>query len=265
MSLGTKSISDASAPRFPPPPLAPIRTRGQPRTTPELNHVPLPMIRPREGPLHSRHIVPVSRFSVDSDRSSFSEASTFSQRGTPVIGLGLRPAPQRRATNNFRASMAPIPGSPTDETDNGESLSPIMSGAPPAPSYQPKLKISTPYSPVDDSIPDEHKRVPGLIPRSPLSPVAASLASMARRAVRRPVPPPIVVQPLPKSKFNKDFESPLSAQSVVIGIETLPVPAQEEKPKPKRKTMWGFNVEGWWDLGLLERMNTVRRKGTVKK
>ncbi|KAK0648967.1 hypothetical protein B0T16DRAFT_456419 [Cercophora newfieldiana] len=222
----------------------------------------MPMIRPREGPLHNRHIVPVSRFSVDSDRSSFSDASTFSQRGTPVIGLGLRPAPQRRATATFRTSMAPIPGSPTDETDNGDSLSPIMSGAPP-PRFPPRVVV--PSSPADDTIPDEHKRVPGLIPRSPLSPVAASLASMARRAVRRPVPPPIVVHPLPKSKFNKEFskeyESPESA-TVVIGIESLPVP--EEKPKPKRKTILGFNVEGWWELGLLERMNTVRRKNTTK-
>ncbi|KAL1840786.1 hypothetical protein VTJ49DRAFT_7741 [Mycothermus thermophilus] len=27
----------------------------------------------------------------------------------------------------------------------------------------------------------------------------------------------------------------------------------------KRRTVWGF-IEGWWDLGLLERMGTVRRK-----
>jgi hypothetical protein len=28
----------------------------------------------------------------------------------------------------------------------------------------------------------------------------------------------------------------------------------------KRRTVWGMVVEGWWDLGLLERMGTVRRK-----
>jgi len=155
--------------------------------------------------------------------------------------------------------MAPIPGSPIGEADNNDSLSPIMSGAPPAPSYPPKVVI--PNSPAEDAIPDEHKRVPALIPRSPLSPISASLASMARRAVRRPVPTPIVVATVPRSKFNKEYYSP-GAESVVIGIETLAVP--EEKPK-KRKTVFGFNVEGWWELGLLERMNTVRRKGTVRK
>jgi hypothetical protein len=30
--------------------------------------------------------------------------------------------------------------------------------------------------------------------------------------------------------------------------------------KKKRRTVWGMMVEGWWDLGLLERMGTVRRK-----
>ncbi|KAF3069717.1 hypothetical protein GL218_07831 [Daldinia childiae] len=31
------------------------------------------------------------------------------------------------------------------------------------------------------------------------------------------------------------------------------------KPKPKRKTLWGV-IEGWWDLGLLERGKSLRRK-----
>ncbi|KAI1384337.1 uncharacterized protein F4822DRAFT_434272 [Hypoxylon trugodes] len=31
------------------------------------------------------------------------------------------------------------------------------------------------------------------------------------------------------------------------------------KPKPKRKTLWGV-IEGWWDLGLLERSKSLRRK-----
>jgi hypothetical protein len=29
--------------------------------------------------------------------------------------------------------------------------------------------------------------------------------------------------------------------------------------KSKRRTVWGM-IEGWWDLGLLERMGTVRRR-----
>ncbi|KAI0839326.1 hypothetical protein F5Y06DRAFT_32416 [Hypoxylon sp. FL0890] len=31
------------------------------------------------------------------------------------------------------------------------------------------------------------------------------------------------------------------------------------KQKPKRKTLWGV-IEGWWDLGLLERGKSLRRK-----
>ncbi|KAI1464418.1 uncharacterized protein F4812DRAFT_468043 [Daldinia caldariorum] len=32
------------------------------------------------------------------------------------------------------------------------------------------------------------------------------------------------------------------------------------KPKPKRRTLWGV-IEGWWDLGLLEKGMSLRRKG----
>ncbi|KAI1094106.1 hypothetical protein F5B19DRAFT_490850 [Rostrohypoxylon terebratum] len=32
------------------------------------------------------------------------------------------------------------------------------------------------------------------------------------------------------------------------------------RPKPKRRTLWGV-IEGWWDLGLLERGKSLRRKG----
>lgn len=111
-------------------------------------------------------------------------------------------------------------------------------------------KAVTPSPPSDDVIPDEHKRVPGLIPRSPLSPISVSLGFMAKRAVRKPVPEPIVVQMPSRAKF--DVASP-GLESIAIASPTV------EQKKPKRKTMWGF-VEGWWDLGLIDRMGTVRRK-----
>lgn len=40
------------------------------------------------------------------------------------------------------------------------------------------------------------------------------------------------------------------------GVQTA---AGKPKPKLKRKTLWGV-IEGWWDLGLLERGKSLRRK-----
>lgn len=115
----------------------------------------------------------------------------------------------------------------------------------------------SPSSPSDDVIPEEHKRVPGLIPRSPLSPIRASFGFMARRAVRQPVPPPIVVQTVPRFRYQID-EKNAGFESVAI-LTPPPIPS-DAKQKPKRKTVWGA-LEGWWELpGLLDRMNTVRRK-----
>ncbi|KAK0725258.1 hypothetical protein B0H67DRAFT_479777 [Lasiosphaeris hirsuta] len=153
--------------------------------------------------------------------------------------------------------MPPIPGSPTDETDGGDGISPILSGAPALRAgdngrLAPPVMPETPASPSDDIIPAEHRRVPGLIPRSPLSPIRASFGFItAKRAVRRPVPPPIVVEAPQRGRFQKDDVSP-GLESVAIAS---PPPLGGSKMRSARKTVFG-----WWDLGLLERMNTVRRK-----
>ncbi|KAI0879810.1 uncharacterized protein GGS22DRAFT_198849 [Annulohypoxylon maeteangense] len=48
--------------------------------------------------------------------------------------------------------------------------------------------------------------------------------------------------------------SPTSGQDLQAQMVTM------TRPKPKRKTLWGV-IEGWWDLGLLERGKSLRRKG----
>lgn len=123
-----------------------------------------------------------------------------------------------------------------------------------------------PGSPSEDVIPEEHRRVPGMIPRSPLSPVerVSRAFSMARRQAglgRRAMAPVVVVQgPERRTAVLHRFEEEDGKEFVV---ESAVVMGDEEmgygRKVPKRKTVWG-TFEGWWELGLLERMGTVRRK-----
>ncbi|KAK4112454.1 hypothetical protein N656DRAFT_90652 [Canariomyces notabilis] len=281
--LGAQTVADAVAapPRFPPPPLAPIRDRGAHR---------LRLSNPR---------LSLPRSSYDSDASS-----TYSDAGSPPQPRagGLRPPPPpRNMREKTRATMPTIPGSPTDETEQ-DGISPLLSRAPPAlpasvprssnpTSLTPKEKspaptdntpsTESPSSPSDDVIPDEHKRVPGLILRSPLSPtllrgLSLGLMPGSKRRKRKPVPPPIVVVHPPRSDYlleGKSAAIEMAAMSASSTTTTTTTPSKspemvnvggEEPPaataaKPKRRTVWGI-IEGWWDLGLLERMNTVRSR-----
>jgi len=237
------------------------------------------------------------------------------------------------------------PGSQDEDEDDG--ISPLLSRAPPLvlpPSsaaqqqQPPRLQIptdadnnnaaATPNSASDDVIPDEHKRIPGLIPRSPLSPIRAlglgvglGLSGfMSRRGTtrttttregdvgeddldtgataggrwgrmrkgrRKPAPPPIVVvHPPPRGacacgraiqaseeegEGKCDGAVVVAASvrgSIVDGLSPGLESALEKGEtgsgsgsgeKKKRRTVWGM-IDGWWDLGLLERMGTVRRK-----
>ncbi|KAM7188275.1 hypothetical protein V8F20_010652 [Naviculisporaceae sp. PSN 640] len=108
-----------------------------------------------------------------------------------------------------------------------------------------------PVSPVDDDNTQEQspKRVV-----SPLSPVRDFIA---RRATRKQVPRPIEVG---RSRgLRRDMLSP-GLQEVDLRSPQVESPAGEKR-KTQRRTVWGM-IDGWWDLGLLERMNTVRRKKT---
>ncbi|KAK3385737.1 hypothetical protein B0H63DRAFT_187200 [Podospora didyma] len=207
---------------------------------PAFEDIPLPSIQPRAGVPYNRSMARYSS-SDDSDSSSVSEFDK-----SPPRSRGLRPPPLR--TKSF---MPPIPGSPTDEVDKGDGISPLMSRAPPPRSgtnltVPPRVVMpdDVPASPSDDIIPEEHIRVPGLIPRSPLHP----LGTFRSKRNRKPVPPPIIVHAPPES-----LKGVLSAGMVSVKINT-PIAA-----KPKRRTVWGL-IDGWWDLGLLERMNTIKRK-----
>lgn len=133
----------------------------------------------------------------------------------------------------------------------------------------------------DDKIPAEHKRVPLPLPRSPLSPIRGLgvglglfMSRSVRRVGRKPVPPPIVVVHPPArgdDESDLDLERGIGAEKGKTGSGSSPKvvtvsSAKGELVSPalstggkKRRTVWGL-VDGWWDLGLLERMGTVRRK-----
>lgn len=127
------------------------------------------------------------------------------------------------------------------------------------------------YSPTDNITPQEYKRAaPPAPPRSPLSPLSLrGLGSfMARRGcMRKEVPPPIIVHPSSPSQFAHvvNGSSPgmdsVALGTPVDGLGPSQSPPQLQTPNPpkRRKTVWGMMVEGWWDLGLLERMGSGKR------
>lgn len=102
--------------------------------------------------------------------------------------------------------------------------------------------------------------------RSPLSPLSLrGLGSfMARRGCKRKeVPPPIIVHPSSPSQFAHVVNS-AGMDSVALGTPVSPPQQQQTQipnsnPPKRRKTVWGMMVEGWWDLGLLERMGSGKR------
>ena len=236
-------------------------------------------MRPRAGLPQHRRSISLSRFSIDSD-DALSVAGSSDMGSPPQVGRGLAPPPlnTRRAPSFSRATLMPtIPGSPTDETEM-DGISPVLSRAPPAPAplrvitninaqtlappnfaNVPKAaqSLSPPSSssPADaDAIPAEHKRIPGLLPRSPQELLSPIRGFMARKGVRKAVPPPIIVSS-PRSWRAKIGEASPALESVAIGT-----PPTATTPKPKRKTVWDSLIEGWWDLGLVGRVNTIKRR-----
>ncbi|KAK4166947.1 hypothetical protein QBC43DRAFT_349760, partial [Cladorrhinum sp. PSN259] len=220
VSLGTKSMNDTGAPRFSQPPLVPLR---------ELD----PTVPNGLG----IRISTSSRYSCDTDASSILSELTASppQRG-------LRPPPLRINPNK----MPTIAGSPTDETDV-YGISPLMAGAPgPAPA-------PAPASVIQQSKPEQQNRVP----KSPLSPIKGFLASRQKRKSVA-APPPIITNPPRQSKFREEKTPDVAIALQTVGLTPPPLPVLAMKPI-KRKTVWGV-IDGWWDLGLVERMNTIKRK-----
>lgn len=164
----------------------------------------------------------------------------------------------------------PLPPAPPSSSGNAIPPPPPH---PPLPANREDTPTSVYPSPTNtsedgDAIPEEHKRVPGLILRSPLSSPTAFLRGLGIVAGgggrRKPPPPPIVVHAPPPLAESKSAV----VEMVSVGLDTagtIPPHAAANTPglsppaKPKRRTVWGM-IDGWWDLGLLERMNTVRRK-----
>lgn len=278
----TAAATAEDVPRFPPPPLAPIRDRAARRSR---FAVPL-------NPVVRNNFVP-PRFSCDSDASSTTTDAGGSSPPQPRGG-GLRPPPpplHLRTSHQPRAAMPTIAASPTDADGEikgqQDGISPVLSRAPPpphppAPSSSGNLgppsrtyagdSPTSVYSPRDgdgdddyNAIPDEHKRIPRAIPRSsPLSPTfIRGLGIIAKKGgVRRKPPPPpiVVVHPPPGAGYLAEGKS---AVVEVVSVGTAASSGGGQSPAvarpPKRRTVWGL-IEGWWDLGLLERMNTVRRR-----
>lgn len=124
------------------------------------------------------------------------------------------------------------------------------------------------YWPTNNISPQEYKRAAP--PRSPLSPLSLrGLGSfMARRGCKRKeVPPPIIVHPSSPLQFahvvNSAGTDSVALGSPVDGLgpsQSPPPHLQMPNPPKRRKTVWGMMVEGWWDLGLLERMGSGKRK-----
>jgi hypothetical protein len=111
-----------------------------------------------------------------------------------------------------------------------------------------------PISAEEDYIPIAHQRIPQKTARTPVP-----LPSSPRDALGIP----ISKIKLSRSKSNKRVDvdgdtEPLSPSTPAFasarGVEEGLQPA-----KPKRKTVWGV-LEGWWDLNLLERGKSMRRK-----
>ncbi len=279
---------DAQAPYFPPPPLAPIRSTGSRPRAAVAAVVGLPP-NPRVT------VSPPPPSTCESDASS---SSTY-DAASPPQPRGLRPPPPPRVRSLTAppAKLAiPTTGAEGQEEDDG--ISPLLSRAPallfPPPTTTAAQDGLTSPS---DVIPPEHKRIPVPIPRSPVMPptppspptkpsgLGLGLDFLARRSLRKSTfslsptargskkqlpPPPIVLVVrrnqgggwgVAKEVTKEEVEEVVSAKASLGGVSPVVVPPSPAPTKgKKRRTVWEGLVDGWWDLGLLERMGTVRRK-----
>lgn len=208
----------------------------------------------------------------------------------PTAPQSARHAPILRALDNDADIISPVPAPPimihTRAHPRGRSLTARQSAVamPPIP--------ESPASPTDDVIPIAHKRVPerirtqglappprddvdddnnGFTPITPITPTGATSPYSLRRWLsfgrqqQSPVSPRDALGiPVSKWKLGRSLSrragdaddlEPLSPQAAGAG---LPVPAVQQKEK-KRGTVWGM-IEGWWDLNLLEKSKSLRRK-----
>ncbi|KAK8136577.1 hypothetical protein PG984_004517 [Apiospora sp. TS-2023a] len=150
-------------------------------------------------------------------------------------------------------AMPPIPESPVGlNPPNASTTSPVMHqrglgklqtrGLSPSAGNDEEDNGFTPITPAPSNV-------------SPKSP-RWWLPSSPRDALGIPVSKVFLGRKLRKNNDIGDFE-PLSPREAQTSLYP-PVPAVVQSGK-KRGTIWGL-VEGWWDLGLLDRGRTLRRK-----
>lgn len=114
---------------------------------------------------------------------------------------------------------------------------------------------------------------------TPITPTPASPRIKGFRLSRAPPLPShnalgITIPPPPHTKFARaksmkaeichvdddDVDDEMTPLSPTRGRDLEAQMVTMTRPKPKRRTLWGV-IEGWWDLGLLERGKSLRRKG----
>lgn len=229
---------------------------GTPASYPRLVYVPA-----APQPTHA----PVLR-SIDEDIAPVPQ---------PPPMVHSRSAPRGRSLARKSVVMPPIPESPLRPKiviTNNQTLAPPL--APPIVPPEERMPPMPPMpfdSPTEDFIPIIHQRIPerirtrvptpppspsddGFTPVTPVTPKARRL-----RFSRTPLSPREALSKFGRSRervVEADDLEPLSP-STPAHTAGLPLPIQA---KPKRKTLWGL-VEGWWDLGLLERGKSLRRRG----
>lgn len=211
----------------------------------------------------------------------------------PTAPQSARHAPVLRAFDDDADLISPVPAPPimihTRARPGGRSLTARQSAV-----AMPPIPESPHAAPgADDSIPAAHKRVPerirtqGLAPPprddvdddgfTPVTPAAAAASprsplrrwlSFGRQQLSPTSPRDALGIPVGKWKLGRnpsrrlaaggdaDDLEPLSPQAGVAA--GLPVPVVQPAEK-KRGTVWGL-IEGWWDLNLLEKSKSLRRK-----
>ncbi|KAI1374335.1 hypothetical protein F4677DRAFT_176709 [Hypoxylon crocopeplum] len=167
--------------------------------------------------------------------------------GPTIIGRSLtsnKPAPPPAAVRSFDPSDSPSPNEDYIPIIHNPSLGPVharaRAGSPPP-------TVVIPPTPSDDGF-------------TPVTPTPASPTLKGLRLSRAP--------PLPRDALGipagRKFVRSKSKRVQIEDDDSTPLSPtsprnMEAKQKPKRKTLWGV-IEGWWDLGLLERSKSLRRK-----
>lgn len=148
------------------------------------------------------------------------------------------PAKHKRIPEKIRTQNLEVPPLTPTSAGSDDGFTPVNtphhggSGGL-ASAFSPRLKTKIP------SLPS---------PRDALGIPISKIKSFAARSVGRASP------------VDSDDLEPLSPAVVVHDADGLPVPVQQQaREKPKRRTVWGV-LEGWWDLNLLDRGKSLRRK-----